>query len=675
MAYIYSHSHTSFTSLLRRATALCCCLLMAISVLAAPQQKKKNNNRKSSQKGWFTKTNDIHSVSFYTGGGYSGLVGKYGAQTFVPQAGRAVSSFDDKFIGGGGGILGVNYELWHKRFIFAIGPEFRLFTSRSNMLYQTDVVRDDYASMTQHYTFNDFREIQTMGQIMLPVMFGGSFDKVYFLAGAKVGYTLISPWKQRGGLTTSVTEDMAVEDWNDILSHQLLTADKLTEHALYNGTARGSNQWGLDATISAEVGININAFLSYDWNAENKKKAHPWHMRAAAFLDYGIPMLRAAQPEVPTDIAAVEPINQLFGANEPGYIATQSMHSSTYANRKLSSLLVGVKFTAVLQLTKPKQPNPRIVFWVTDTLSMPTKSSATIMLKDIAAAPKAKPKVVRTKTSGKAAGTQTKRFKEAEYWMVATANGYLPSNYAGDTLLFEHTKDMDTVHFTLIPNPRLVCYVTDAETDKPLLANIHFLSRTNQNNDALLTTDTLGAGVISLTYGDCFQAIASAEGYFFDSVEVVRLTDTLRLALRPLPKVVEKMIFKHFYFAYDRTEILSTSEDDLLTLYTFLTDHPDKRILITGHTDSSGAEIYNQRLSEGRAASVKNALVERGIDPERIETNGKGESEPIDTNLTEAGRQNNRRVEVSVLEEQPAELPAASSADTPVDGSAAPLAE
>ena len=80
-----------------------------------------------------------------------------------------------------------------------------------------------------------------------------------------------------------------------------------------------------------------------------------------------------------------------------------------------------------------------------------------------------------------------------------------------------------------------------------------------------------------------------------------------------------------------------------------LSENPDVRILITGHTDSQGADMYNQVLSEKRAASVKAEMVKRGIAADRIETNGKGESEPIDTNDTEEGRQNNRRVQITVL--------------------------
>lgn len=68
-----------------------------------------------------------------------------------------------------------------------------------------------------------------------------------------------------------------------------------------------------------------------------------------------------------------------------------------------------------------------------------------------------------------------------------------------------------------------------------------------------------------------------------------------------------------------------------------------------GHTDNVGKDAANQRLSEGRAQAVREDLIKRGIDASRIEAEGYGETRPIDTNDTEEGRQNNRRVEVEVL--------------------------
>lgn len=67
---------------------------------------------------------------------------------------------------------------------------------------------------------------------------------------------------------------------------------------------------------------------------------------------------------------------------------------------------------------------------------------------------------------------------------------------------------------------------------------------------------------------------------------------------------------------------------------------------VIGHTDSVGSDAYNQQLSERRANAVANYLISQGVVTERVRTEGRGESEPRDTNDTEAGRQLNRRVEV-----------------------------
>ncbi|MBO1110829.1 outer membrane protein OmpA [Bordetella petrii] len=72
-------------------------------------------------------------------------------------------------------------------------------------------------------------------------------------------------------------------------------------------------------------------------------------------------------------------------------------------------------------------------------------------------------------------------------------------------------------------------------------------------------------------------------------------------------------------------------------------------IIAVGHTDSIGTEKYNQGLSERRAASVKAYLVSKGVDPNRIYTEGKGELQPVASNKTREGRAQNRRVEIEVV--------------------------
>ncbi|WP_449438294.1 OmpA family protein [Pedobacter steynii] len=76
---------------------------------------------------------------------------------------------------------------------------------------------------------------------------------------------------------------------------------------------------------------------------------------------------------------------------------------------------------------------------------------------------------------------------------------------------------------------------------------------------------------------------------------------------------------------------------------------PNRQILIEGHSDKTGTAKYNQWLSEKRAVSVKNYLVSLGINGNRIQTSGLGDTQPIADNKTKEGRLKNRRVEVTLL--------------------------
>jgi len=76
--------------------------------------------------------------------------------------------------------------------------------------------------------------------------------------------------------------------------------------------------------------------------------------------------------------------------------------------------------------------------------------------------------------------------------------------------------------------------------------------------------------------------------------------------------------------------------------------YPQTSIMVAGYTDSTGSDVYNQQLSERRAANVKNALVQRGVQEYRINAVGYGENSPIATNATPEGRQMNRRVEIRI---------------------------
>lgn len=83
-----------------------------------------------------------------------------------------------------------------------------------------------------------------------------------------------------------------------------------------------------------------------------------------------------------------------------------------------------------------------------------------------------------------------------------------------------------------------------------------------------------------------------------------------------------------------------------------LVQYPQTNIMVAGHTDSTGAEAYNQQLSERRAMAVKNALLNQGVAAMRVTTIGYGETQPIADNSTAAGRQMNRRVVITISPQQ-----------------------
>lgn len=104
-------------------------------------------------------------------------------------------------------------------------------------------------------------------------------------------------------------------------------------------------------------------------------------------------------------------------------------------------------------------------------------------------------------------------------------------------------------------------------------------------------------------------------------------------------------------FATGKSDLNASAQLSMDKLADFLQKKQDRNLLVEGYTDSVGTDEYNQGLSEQRAASVKNALVKRGIASERIVTVGYGKKYPLASNATTAGKQQNRRVEVIILNE------------------------
>ncbi len=142
-------------------------------------------------------------------------------------------------------------------------------------------------------------------------------------------------------------------------------------------------------------------------------------------------------------------------------------------------------------------------------------------------------------------------------------------------------------------------------------------------------------------------------------------------------KIIERVEFK-----YNSAELSKESEPVLQAVLQVLEAHPEfTKVRIEGHTDDKGNDKYNKTLSQRRAQSVVNWLVKKGIDRKRLAAAGFGEEKPIDTNATDEGRQNNRRVEFHIdevdgkpapAEGAPIEEPAPTGATNPTDAPASP---
>jgi outer membrane protein OmpA-like peptidoglycan-associated protein len=102
-------------------------------------------------------------------------------------------------------------------------------------------------------------------------------------------------------------------------------------------------------------------------------------------------------------------------------------------------------------------------------------------------------------------------------------------------------------------------------------------------------------------------------------------------------------------YDFDSDVIRTVAGLNLQTLAASLKKYPDTQLLIVGHTDALGTTEYNQDLSARRASSASRFLTVQGLSPSRMQTSGKGESEPLAVNGTEAGRQLNRRIEVAIF--------------------------
>ena len=101
-------------------------------------------------------------------------------------------------------------------------------------------------------------------------------------------------------------------------------------------------------------------------------------------------------------------------------------------------------------------------------------------------------------------------------------------------------------------------------------------------------------------------------------------------------------------FATDSASVSATAQGNLATVARSLQQYPNSTVNVIGHTDDVGEAAYNQDLSQRRAQAVSSVLIANGVSGARIRSIGQGESQPVATNLTAEGRQQNRRVDIVI---------------------------
>ena len=149
--------------------------------------------------------------------------------------------------------------------------------------------------------------------------------------------------------------------------------------------------------------------------------------------------------------------------------------------------------------------------------------------------------------------------------------------------------------------------------------------------------DTDGDGVIDLI-DRCVTVKGPASNYGCPVLPTVEIMSQLNEYGRTI------------LFDYDKWSFKKESYATLEPMTTILKEYPDADFIIEGHTDSDGSDAYNMVLSEKRANAVRDYFVSNGINPNRLTTKAFGESKPVDTNATAAGKANNRRTEVKLAE-------------------------
>jgi Tol biopolymer transport system component len=199
--------------------------------------------------------------------------------------------------------------------------------------------------------------------------------------------------------------------------------------------------------------------------------------------------------------------------------------------------------------------------------------------------------------------------------------------------------------------------VFDKETQRRLRADFELIDLDTRSLKNESQSDSItGEFIVCIPVGHNYLLNVSKKGYLFFSenfsMKGIYLSDKPFLKDIPLNpiRIGEIVVLKNIFYETDSYDLKDESVVELEKLAKFLTENPQIKIEISGHTDNMGTPDYNLRLSDNRSKAVADYLINAAIAKERLVCRGYGLSQPVASNETEDGRAQNRRTEIKIIE-------------------------
>jgi outer membrane protein OmpA-like peptidoglycan-associated protein len=246
---------------------------------------------------------------------------------------------------------------------------------------------------------------------------------------------------------------------------------------------------------------------------------------------------------------------------------------------------------------------------------------------------------------------------EISFFVNSTGDmGYIASDRSGG----KGGQDIYAFELYREARPLAVSYLRgklfDASSLDPLNAKFEIINlKTGEVVAGAESDEMSGDFLVSLPSDGNYALNVSKDGYLFHSenFELGDIANQIKPKTIDVPlaeiKTGESMVLRNIFFESNEYKLKAESTTELERLVKMMTQNPNLKIEISGHTDNTGSEAVNQRLSENRAKAVYDFLISRNIAANRLKYVGYGLSKPIAPNDTEAGRAQNRRTEVKII--------------------------